>query len=107
MINTVKVSGKCYLVNGTHFVQPESGDRYYAMILEWIEQGNTPTPEFTAAEILQQTIDEANNAARAELLRIDLASIRVMREYVATLADAPQIIKDREKAAAAERAKIK
>lgn len=44
--------------------------------------------------------------AKAELKRIDLASIRSIREYIASKQDAPQILKDRETAAAAERAKI-
>jgi hypothetical protein len=46
-------------------------------------------------------------AAKAALLDIDLASIRALREYIASKADAPQVIKEREAAAVAERVKIK
>ena len=63
----------------------------------------------------QEEIDDYNAAAaanaaadaRAELAAIDAATIRALREYVAAQPDAPQIIKDREKAAQAARAKIK
>ena len=57
----------------------------------------------TAAEVLA-----ANNAkALAELAAIDAGSIRAMREYIASKADAPQILKDKESAAQASRLKIK
>lgn len=54
-----------------------------------------------------QILEAANNAAKSELLAIDAASIRAMREYIASKQDAPQILKDRETAAQAARAKIK
>lgn len=56
----------------------------------------------TAAEIAAAE----NAAALAELAAIDLASIRAMREYIASKADAPKILKDRETAAQAARAKL-
>ena len=46
-------------------------------------------------------------AAKAELLAIDVASVRALREYIASKADAPQILKDKEAAAIAARAKLK
>lgn len=49
----------------------------------------------------------ATPAALAELAAIDLASIRAMREYIASKADAPQILKNRETAAQEARAKLK
>lgn len=50
-----------------------------------------------------------DNAARAlsRLAEIDRISVRALREYVAAKADAPQILKDREAEAVAERAKLK
>lgn len=45
-------------------------------------------------------------AALLELTRIDLASIRAIREYIAARPDAPQILKEREAAAVAARAKL-
>ena len=50
---------------------------------------------------------EESDKARAELIAIDLASIRSIREWVAAQPDAPQILKDREAAAVTARAKIK
>lgn len=41
------------------------------------------------------------------LAEIDLKSIRSLREYIATKEDAPEFIKNYEKAAAKERAKLK
>lgn len=55
----------------------------------------------------QAEIDaERRAAAMAELRAIDLASIRSIREYIAAKADAPQILKDREAASVAARAKL-
>lgn len=59
-------------------------------------------PPKTAAEI---AADEKAAALR-ELDLLDLKSIRAMREYIAAQPDAPQILKDREAAAAAARAKL-
>jgi hypothetical protein len=60
----------------------------------------------------QDLIDEreriqAIENAKADLLNIDFASIRAIREYIASKADAPKILKDREEAAQASRAKLK
>lgn len=57
----------------------------------------------TALQIEQ----EARNKAKASLEAIDRASIRSIREYIASRPDAPQILKDREAAAVAERVKVK
>lgn len=63
--------------------------------------GNWP-PAKTAADLdAEQTA-----TAKAALLAIDLATIRALREYIAAKPDAPQILKDREAAAVAERAKL-
>lgn len=48
-----------------------------------------------------------NAKAKAALLALDLSSIRALREYIAAKPDAPQALKDKEAAAAAERGKIK
>lgn len=56
------------------------------------------TPEEIAAD--------EDRAARAELAALDLASIRAIREYIAAKPDAPQILKDREAAAVAARARL-
>lgn len=49
---------------------------------------------------------EASNEAEAALVALDLASIRYIREYIASKPDAPQILKDRESQAAVHRAKV-
>lgn len=56
----------------------------------------------------QAEIDaEASTVAKAALKAIDLASIRAIREYIVSHPDAPQLLKDREAAAAAQRVKVK
>lgn len=56
----------------------------------------------------QAEIDaEASVIAKAVLKEIDIASIRAIREYIVGKPDAPQILKDRDAAAAAERVKVK
>jgi hypothetical protein len=57
--------------------------------------------------LLVVDVELTKTNAKNELLEIDLASIRAMREYIASKADAPQILKDRETAAQAARAKLK
>jgi hypothetical protein len=50
--------------------------------------------------------EAARQATLAELNRIDMDSIRSLREYVASQADAPQYIKDHEATAQLERGKL-
>lgn len=57
----------------------------------------------TAAQIAEMERQQALN----ELALIDAASIRAIREYIASKADAPQILKEKEAAAVAARAKLK
>lgn len=54
-ITTVKISGDGYLVNDKYNVPTVPGNRYYQAVQEWIEAGNTPDPEFTQAELDEQT----------------------------------------------------
>lgn len=79
----------------------------YQEYLAWLAAGNTPEPAQTQAEIAGEAIKETSEKARAALIAIDLASIRAIREWVVSQPTAPQISKDREAAAAVERAKIK
>ena len=56
----------------------------------------------------QAELDAASNAqVVAKLASIDAASIRSIREWIAAQPTAPQILKDKENAAQAERAKLK
>jgi len=107
MIHTVKEQDDGYLLNGLLSVPKDNENRHYKLIKEWIDQGNIPAPQYTAEELAAKEAAEANAAAKAELKKIDIDSIRVIREYIASKPDAPQIIKDRETAAVLERAKLK
>lgn len=59
-------------------------------------------PELIAA----REAAEAEAAIKSDLLKIDIKSIRALREYVAAQQDAPQFIKENEAAAQTARAKL-
>ena len=50
-IQTVKIQGKGYLLNGTMSVPKADGNREYELIKEWIAEDNIPEPEFTEEEL--------------------------------------------------------
>lgn len=66
-----------------------------------------PIPQPTQAEIDALLIAKENEAAKADLEKIDLESIRSLREWVASQPGAPQFIIDKENAAQAARARLK
>lgn len=51
MIQTVKIQGQGYLLNGTMSVPKADGNSEYELIKQWISEGNTPEPEFTQEEV--------------------------------------------------------
>lgn len=55
-IQTVKYSGDGFLVNGNMSVPNAEGNRHYQMVQQWIAEGNTPEPEFTAEELATQEL---------------------------------------------------
>lgn len=62
----------------------------------------------TDPPLTQAEIDAAiSNAAKAELVALDAASIRDIRAYITAKADAPQTLKAREAAAVIARGKVK
>lgn len=65
--------------------------------------------EVASAQAAAAAAQAAQSAAqvRSRLVEIDRASIRALREWVAAQPSAPQILKDREAEAVAERAKLK
>lgn len=68
-IQTVKIQGQGYLLNGTmHVPGNADGNREYELIKQWLAEGNTPEPEFTEAEIEAQRIQSIKLKA-AELIR--------------------------------------
>ena len=75
-IKSVKIQGGGYgyLLNGTMSVPMADGNREYELIKLWLAEGNTPEPEYTEAEIAEQTKQMAltavqnmlDNAAKAK-----------------------------------------
>ena len=55
-IISVKIQSNGWLLNGTMSVPNASGNRERELIVEWLKT-NTPEPEFTDAELLQQIED--------------------------------------------------
>lgn len=105
-IENVKINGDGWLVNGFLSVPNDPANRHYRLMQKWINDGNTPSPEFTPEEIASNEAAATNAAIAAELTALDLASIRSLREYVAARADAPQFIKDKESAAIIKRSEL-
>lgn len=85
---------------------PDAGQKviYQAGVWTVVDIPSPPAPPVpTAAEILAAE----NAAVKAELAALDAASIRSMREWIAAQPTAPQILKDKEAAAVAARARLK
>ena len=79
-IQIVKIQGQGYLLNGTMSVPKADGNREYELIKQWLSEGNTPEPEFTDAELLQQIEDAKPKVvtmrqARLALLQSGLLAI--------------------------------
>ena len=67
MIDTVKIQGQGYLLNGIMSVPKADGNIEYELIKQWLADGNTPEPEFTEKEIEAQRI-QSIKAKAAELI---------------------------------------
>lgn len=72
----------------------------YINYLSWVTSGNAPSAADNPSK------GELNAPTLAKLLEIDGATVRSLREFIVTLPACPQIIKDREADAIAERLKI-
>ena len=59
MIETVKIQGSGYILNGTIHVPKADGNSEYELIKKWIAEGNTPEAEFTEEELLKQSETKA------------------------------------------------
>ena len=55
-IQTVKIQGQGYLLNGTMYVPKADGNKEYELIKEWLLEGNVPEPEFTLEQLNAQRI---------------------------------------------------
>ena len=70
-IQTVKIQGNGYLLNGTMSVPQANGNKEYELIKEWLSEGNTPEPEFTEEELAQQVINAKVQEAKQYLQSTD------------------------------------
>ena len=66
-IQTVKIQGEGWLVNGTMTVPNDPANRHCQMVHAWIAEANTPSPEFTNVEIAANTQAETNATNQAYL----------------------------------------
>lgn len=71
MINTIKIQGDNYLVNGNMSVPKADGNMDYEAVKEWLLT-NTPEPEFTDAELLQQIEDAKPKVVTMRRFRLAL-----------------------------------
>lgn len=97
MIETLKIQGDGYLVNGTMSVPAVDGNRHYEEVKRAIAGGNEeyPTPiavdpEFTQAELDKQAQDVINAEAQTYLYSTDWYIIREQETGVVV----PQAILD-------------
>ena len=93
-IQTVKIQGQSYLLNGTMSVPKADGNREYELIKQWLADGNTPEPEFTEAELEAQRIQAIKQKAaelinpkypdykQLNLIRIGGAELEAMSAYI-------------------------
>ena len=65
-IQTVKIQGKGYLLNGTINVPKADGNREYELIKQWLSEGNIPELEFTDNELV--AIEIVNKVQEAQYL---------------------------------------
>ena len=75
-IETVKIQGEGWLVNGSMSVPNDGGNRDYHEVQEWIAEGNTPDPEYTDEEIAANAQAEINQENLAYLADTDWYVIR-------------------------------
>lgn len=81
-IQTVKIQGQGYLLNGTMSVPKADGNREYEMIKQWLAEGNIPEPEFTEEELAQQELEAKIAEAKTYLASTDF---KMTVDYYATL----------------------
>ena len=70
-IQTIKIQGQGYLLNGTMSVPKADGNKEYELIKQWLSDGNTPEPEFTEKELAQQELNKRKQEANQYLAQTD------------------------------------
>ena len=86
-IETVKIQGQGYLLNGTMCVPKAYGNAEYELIKQWLEEGNVPDPEFTEEEIAAQELAKQVQEAKMYLASTDY---KMTVDYFATLSEVEQ-----------------
>ncbi len=66
-IETVKIQGDSYLVNNNMIVPTSKSNKDYKAVQEWINEGNTPAPEFTEQELIDQAAEKNYQDWKSEL----------------------------------------
>lgn len=87
MINTVKLQGSGYLVNGVTWVPSDLDNRHYREVEEFINNGGIVEEEFTAEQITAREILEVNAEAREYLTTTDWYVIRFTETGIEVPAD--------------------
>ena len=70
-ITSCKSQESGWLVNGTMSVPNDPANRHCADVLAWIEEGNTPDPQFTPDEIAANAQAAINGESLAYLASTD------------------------------------
>ena len=86
-ITTCKLQSSGYLINGNMSVPNDPANRHCADVLAWIEEGNTPTPQYTDAEIAANAQAVINATNQAYLASTDWYASRKAETGVAIPAD--------------------
>ena len=66
-IQTVKIQGENYLLNGNMYIPKADGNREYELIKQWIAEGNTPESELTKEELQITSINKQIQEAKIYL----------------------------------------
>jgi hypothetical protein len=89
-----------WLVNGNMSVPNDPANGHCVSILEWIAEGNTPSPQYTEAEIAANAQAEINSTSEAYLAATDWYVTRrsdtgasIPEEITAARVDARQAIR--------------
>lgn len=96
-VQTVKIQGDCYLLNGNIHVPKADGNREYEIIKQWLAEGNTPEPEFIYEELVRQEHNRFRVERDLLLSKVDIAinkaedlgeDTKILRAYRQCLRDA-------------------
>ena len=86
-IQTVKMRGQLYLLNGIMLVPKEDGNIEYELIKKWLSKGNTPEPEFTEKELYEQKKVNTITMRQARLYLYSVDKIEDVETMVQTRKD--------------------